>query len=88
VIFGSLWGMVLGIGPYAFFPVVSSIWASGAGLGTLVSLIAGWCLLNLSRMSYEAAFFGVKFFIRKLIYSIPLSLAAGFIAYLLEISIM
>jgi uncharacterized membrane protein YraQ (UPF0718 family) len=58
VVLGSLGGMLLAIGPYAFFPVVSSIWATGAGLGTLVSLIAGWCLLNLSRMSYEAAFFG------------------------------
>jgi uncharacterized membrane protein YraQ (UPF0718 family) len=83
VVLGSLGGMLLAIGPYAFFPVVSSIWATGAGLGTLVSLIAGWCLLNLSRMSYEAAFFGVKFFVFKLIFSIPFSLAAGFIAYFL-----
>ncbi|NLK63512.1 MAG: hypothetical protein GX289_00295 [Tissierellia bacterium] len=88
VVFGSFGGMLLGIGPYAFFPVVSSILATGAGLGTLVSLIAGWCLLNLSRMSYETAFLGVKFFTLKLILSIPLSLMAGFIAYFLEITIL
>ncbi|MDI9495691.1 MAG: permease [Bacillota bacterium] len=88
VVLGSLGGMLLAIGPYAFFPVVSSIWATGAGLGTLVSLIAGWCLLNLSRMSYEAAFFGVKFFVFKLIFSIPFSLAAGFIAYFLEAALL
>lgn len=87
VVFGSFGGMLLGIGPYAFFPIVSSILATGAGLGTLVSLITGWCLLNFSRMSYETAFLGVKFFTVKLILSIPLSLIAGLIAFFIEITI-
>jgi hypothetical protein len=39
-------------------------------------------------MSYEAAFFGVKFFVFKLIFSIPFSLAAGFIAYFLEAALL
>lgn len=87
VIFGTFGGMLLAFGPYAFFPIVASIMASGAGLGTIISMITGWCLLNFSRMAYETAFLGVKFFIKKLIFSIPFSLIAGLIAFILEITI-
>ncbi len=88
IVLGTFGGMILAMGPYAFFPIVASIMASGAGLGTVISMISGWALLGLSKMPYETAFVGVNFFIKKLIYSIPLSLIAGFIAFLLELIIL
>ncbi|WP_422486586.1 hypothetical protein [Gudongella sp. DL1XJH-153] len=85
VVLGTFGGMLLAVGPYAFFPIVSSITASGAGLGTIISMITGWTLLGLGKMPYETAFVGVEFFYKKLLYSIPFSLLAGLIAFVLEI---
>lgn len=86
VVLGTFGGMLLAMGPYAFFPIVSSIIVSGAGLGTIISIITGWVLLNLSRFPYEAGFFGIEFTLKKLIFSIPFSLLAGFIAFVLEMT--
>ncbi|NLV89629.1 MAG: hypothetical protein GX021_09760 [Tissierellia bacterium] len=85
IVLGSFGGMLLAMGPYAFFPIVSTLMVSGAGLGTLISIITGWSLLSLSKAPFEIGFFGVEFTIKKTIYSIPLSLIAGFIAYIIEL---
>lgn len=84
IFLGTFGGMILAMGPYAFFPIAASIMASGAGLATIISMITGWCLLSLTKMPFETAFLGVKFFSMKLIISIPFSLLAGFIAFILE----
>ena len=39
-------------------PIVASILSAGAGLGTIISTITGWCLLGFSKMPYETAFVG------------------------------
>ena len=88
VLLGTLGGAVMAMGPYAFFPIVASVMASGAGLGTIISMITGWALMSLSKMPYETAFIGADFYVKKLFYSIPLSLTAGLIAFLLELIIL
>lgn len=88
IFLGSFGGMLLAAGPYAAFPIIATIMVSGAGLGTVVSLITGWCLLGLSKAPFETAFYGVKFFIYKLIASIPFCLAAGILAHIIEIVLM
>ena len=85
VVLGTIGGMLLAVGPYAFFPIVASIAASGAGLGTVIAMITGWTLLGLGKMPYETAFVGVGFFYKKLLYSIPFSIVAGLIAFVIEI---
>ena len=85
VVLGTFGGMILAIGPYAFLPIVASILSAGAGLGTIISTITGWCLLGFSKMPYETAFVGGKLFIKKTIISIPFSLIAGLIVYVFEI---
>ena len=85
IFLGTLGGMILAMGPYAVFPITSSILISGAGLGTVVSIITGWCILGLSKSPYEVAFFGIRFFIIKFILSIPFCIIAGFIAHIIEI---
>jgi len=87
IVLGTFGGMMLAMGPYAAFPIIASILASGAGLGTVVSLITGWCILGLSKAPYEAAFFGGKFFVYKLLFSLPFCFAAGFLAHVLEIMV-
>ena len=65
IFLGTFGGMILAMGPYASFPIIASIMVSGAGLGTVVALITGWCLLGLSKAPFETAFYGVKFFVYK-----------------------
>jgi len=88
ILLGTFGGMLLAMGPYAFYPIAASIMASGAGLGTTVSIITGWVLLSLSKFPYEAGFFGIRFTVKKLIYSIPFCFIAGLIAYILELTIL
>jgi uncharacterized membrane protein YraQ (UPF0718 family) len=87
VVLGAFGGMLFAVGPYAFFPIVASIMSSGAGLGTIISMITGWALLSLTKMPYETAFLGIKFYLKKQMFSIPLSLLAGLTAFLIELFI-
>ncbi|MDR7869331.1 MAG: permease [Tissierellaceae bacterium] len=87
IILGTFGGMILAMGPYASFPIIASIMASGAGLGTIVSIITGWTLLGLSKAPFETAFFGVKFFAYKLVFSIPFCFIAGLLAHVIEMVI-
>ncbi|UMZ72780.1 permease [Natranaerofaba carboxydovora] len=85
VILGTIGGSLLAMGPYASFPIIASIFAAGAGLGTVVSLIFAWCLLGLSRLPYELGFFGPRFAIARLSLSVPFCLLAGVIAHVIEL---
>lgn len=85
IFLGTFGGMLLAMGPYAFYPIVVSLMVSGAGLGTIISMITGWALLGLSKAPFEIGFFGVDFTIKKTICSLPFSLVAGLIAYFLEL---
>jgi uncharacterized membrane protein YraQ (UPF0718 family) len=87
IILGTVGGMLLAMGPYAAFPIIASILASGAGLGTVVALTTSWCLLGLSKAPFEASFFGLKFYIYKTVFSIPFCLAAGLIAHAIDLLI-
>ena len=49
MLLGTLGGAVMAMGPYAFFPIVASVMASGAGLGTIISMITGWALMSLEQ---------------------------------------
>jgi len=88
VFLGTLGGVILAMGPYAFYPIAASILASGAGLATTISMITAWCLLGLLKMPFETAFLGVRFFSMKFVLSIPFSLIAGLIALILENTIL
>lgn len=88
IIIGTFGGMILAMGPYASFPIIASIMTSGAGLGTIVSLITGWTLLGFSMAPFEVAFFGGRFFLYKLVFNIPFCFLAGFIAYLIEMIVL
>lgn len=85
IVLGTLGGLLLAMGPYAAFPIIASVLASGAGLGTVVALIASWSLLGLSKAPFESSFFGLKFFVYKSILSLPFCLAAGLIAHWIEL---
>ena len=88
IVLGTFGGMLLAVGPYASFPIIASIWASGAGLGTVVAILTGWALLGLDKAPFETAFFGTKFYVYKWGVSALFCLGAGFIAHVLELVLL
>lgn len=84
VVLGTLGGTLLAMGPYASFPIIASIHAAGAGLGTTISLISAWTLLGLSRFPYELGFLGPRFVAMRMVLSLPFCLMAGAMAHMLE----
>ncbi|MGI6643728.1 MAG: permease [Bacillota bacterium] len=84
ILLGSFGGMLLAMGPYAAFPIIASIMAAGAGLGTIISLITSWCILGLNKAPYETAFCGVKYLRFKVLIGLPACLAAGLLAHAAE----
>lgn len=87
ILFGTAGGSILAIGPYVAFPMINSIYLAGAGLGTVIALITGWCILSLSRLPYEAGFLGFKFTFIRLIICLPLVILSGAIGLFIGISL-
>ena len=54
-------GMILPGGPYAVFPLIGVIYASGAGLGPVVTLVTSWSMLALLSVTFELPFMGWRF---------------------------
>lgn len=88
ILLGSFGGMLLAMGPYAAFPIIGSILASGAGVGTTIALITSWCILGMIKAPFETAFFGPKFFIYKTLCSIPFCIVAGLVGHLVEMVVL
>ena len=84
IFLGTVGGTLLAMGPYASFPIIASIYTAGAGLGTTVSLVTAWCLLGLSRFPYEAGILGIRFAMLRMSISLPVCIAAGAIAHIIE----
>lgn len=85
VLLGSVGGGILAMGPYASFPIISSIYNAGAGVGTTVALTTGYVFLNLSLLPYEGATLGFRFSAFRLGLLFPFCLLAGGAAYLVEV---
>jgi len=85
IFLGTFGGMILAMGPYASFPIIASIHAAGAGLGTVIALITGWTLLGLSRVPFEAGTLGFKFTLIRMALGIPFCVGAGLIAHGVEL---
>lgn len=84
IIAGTIGGMFLAMGPYQAFPIISSVYNAGAGLGTMVSIITSWALLGLHQIPCEASIFGFRFVFIKVVLGVPFCFLTGIVAYLLE----
>ncbi|MFO8032708.1 MAG: permease [Desulfohalobiaceae bacterium] len=61
IVIGTFAGSLILGGPYAAFPVISSIYELGAGLATVVAMITGWALLGMGQLIMGLAFIGLRF---------------------------
>ena len=85
IILGTFGGMIMGIGPYASYPIIAAIYGSGAGLGTTVALLTGWTFLQIVRVPFEAGLLGFRFTLTRMALHLPFCLLTGLIAHGLEV---
>lgn len=60
VLLGSLVGGLVPGAPYATFPLVGSLYQSGASLGAVISFVTAWALWSVSRLPVEMALIDPK----------------------------
>lgn len=75
-------GMLLPGGPYAVFPIVGVIYAAGAGLGPVVTLVTSYSLLAFLTITFELPFMGWRFTVVRWGMGLFLPLLAGAVAML------
>jgi len=85
VFLGTFGGMMMAFGPYASYPIIATIYGSGAGLGTTISMLSGWTMLGLSRIPFESGFLGVKFSLLRMVLHAVFCVAAGTVAHLFDL---
>ncbi len=83
IVLGTLAGSLILGGPYAAFPVISSIYELGAGLATVIAMITGWALLGLGQLLMGLAFIGLRFTVLRTLLVLICPFIAGGLCLLL-----
>jgi uncharacterized membrane protein YraQ (UPF0718 family) len=83
ILIGTVAGGLIPGGPYVSFPLIASVYRSGAGLGTVVALVTSWALLNPSKLPFELALLGPRFTLARISLVVFLPPLSGFLAQLL-----
>ena len=60
ILIGSYAGIFMSGGPYVILPVIASIYAAGAGVGPVISLLTGGMLGLQGFITYQIPFLGIK----------------------------
>ena len=58
---GWLAGALAPDGPFVSYPIARALYSSGAGLSTVVTYMAAWSLLELTRLPIEVSIMGPRF---------------------------
>jgi uncharacterized membrane protein YraQ (UPF0718 family) len=61
ILIGTAAGMLLPGGPYVVFPLIATLFGSGAGMGPTLAMITSWAALALLSVSFELPFLGWRF---------------------------
>ncbi len=86
IVIASFAGILTPGGPLTAFPLLYTLYISGAQRGALVAFITGWALLGLQRiLVWELPFLGVDFVLLRFAVCIALPVLAGLIALKLPI---
>jgi uncharacterized membrane protein YraQ (UPF0718 family) len=83
VLIGSLAGMLLPGGPYVVFPLIATLYRSGAGMGPTLAMVTSWASLALLSVSFELPFLGWRFTLIRLSVGLVVPLLVGGAAMLL-----
>lgn len=80
VFIGTAAGMLLPGGPYVVFPLIGSLYGSGAGLGPTLAMITSWSTLALLSVSFELPFLGWRFSLLRLSLGLGIPILIGLLA--------
>ena len=92
ILLGALFGAVMPGGPYVLFPILATLYSSGAAIPPLISMIFAWQNIAVSRLPTELAFLsgveGEKIIWLRLLLGIPVPLIMGLLAGILTSTVM
>jgi uncharacterized membrane protein YraQ (UPF0718 family) len=77
---GCLVGGLFPGSPYSTFPIVASLYQSGAGLGAVVGFITAWALWSVTRLPIEMALLDPKVALIRYAITFVVPPAAGYLA--------
>jgi uncharacterized membrane protein YraQ (UPF0718 family) len=81
LVIASIAGMLTPGGPIVSFPLISALYAMGAGVSTLVAYLISWELMGMQRiLIWEIPLMGVKFTVLRVSISLFFPLLAGILA--------
>lgn len=84
ILLGTLFGAVMPGGPYVLFPIVASLFSSGAAISPLISMIFAWQCISLTRiptdLGYLATVEGQKLIWLRVLIGVPIPILAGALA--------
>jgi len=84
LLIATLAGAVTPGGPFVQFPLVASLWKSGAGVAPIITYVSSWLLLGMQRiLVYEAPILGWRLASMRILISLAAPMAVGTIAGLL-----
>ena len=87
ILLGTVFGAAMPGGPYVLFPIVSSLFSSGASVPSLIAMIFAWQCISLTRiptdLGYLAAAGGEKLVWMRVLLGVPVPIMAGAIAGLI-----
>ena len=81
ILLGTLFGAVMPGGPYVLFPIVASLYSSGATIPPIIAMIFAWQCISLTRiptdLGYLAAVEGQKLVWLRVLIGIPIPVLVG-----------
>jgi uncharacterized membrane protein YraQ (UPF0718 family) len=87
ILLGTLFGAVMPGGPYVLFPIVASLYSSGATIPPIIAMIFAWQCISLTRipmdLGYLAAVEGQKLVWLRLLIGIPIPIIVGVLVTLI-----
>ncbi len=83
ILLGSLLGALTPGGPSVTLPLAAGFLGAGASIGTMVSFLTAWSIMNITRVPFEAGILGWKFTLIHIASSFFLPPLAGYIAQIM-----
>lgn len=83
ILIGTAMGSLVPGGPYVSLPIAAGLIRAGAGIGTIVSFVTGWGLIQITMLPVHIGIMGWKFTLIRLACTFFFPPIAGLIANLL-----
>ena len=81
ILLGTVFGSIMPGGPYVLFPIISSLYSSGASVPPLIAMIFAWQCISLTRiptdLGYLAAVEGERLVWMRVLIGIPIPIIVG-----------